>query len=119
MRFTPLPGTDKVCLVEDYEFEGGIHLLGTEYESFSIIIPAGFVSDGASIPDFLHSIVGANFHPRFILAALIHDYLYATGIGTKDMADKIFYLLLLEAGVEKKKARIMHQAVRKFGEGNY
>jgi Protein of unknown function (DUF1353) len=51
-------------------------------------------------------------------AALIHDWLYRTrppGV-TRREADRVFLELMLEDGVPLDQARLMHQAVRWFGD---
>jgi len=51
-------------------------------------IPCGFVTDGASIPQVLHSILG---HPRnndMGQAACLHDYLYRYGVVSRKKADQ-------------------------------
>jgi len=41
-----------------------------------ILVPAGFVSDGASIPRIVWPIVGSPWTGRYVQAAVLHDYLY-------------------------------------------
>lgn len=60
---------------------------GTNYT-----VPAGFVTDGASIPRALWTLVGAPLD-TYAEAAVLHDYLYRTGCVDKTRADD----LLLEA----------------------
>jgi len=84
-----------------------------------LIIPIGFVTDGASIPRFLWRVFGHPFQAKFLRAAVIHDYLLAKALYTKEIADEIFYIILLQDGVGKRKAKLMYWAVRKFGKGNY
>lgn len=50
-----------------------------------IKLPAGFSTDGASIPRFLWRVCGSPLDTPRLFAALVHDYLYRKG-GTK--ADK-------------------------------
>ena len=80
-------------------------------------IPAGFISDGASIPRALWSTIGSPFYPKFIPAALYHDYLLSLSDPslTKSYIDKEFHRLLLANGVSKFRARLMFWAVRSFG----
>lgn len=89
---------------------------------YSILIEEGFLWNGASIPRPLWSIVGSPFDPRFMRASAVHDALYQYGsqIGvTRLEADEVFFALLLEDGVSKKRAMAMYQAVRWFGRGYY
>src|SRR5688572_12742778 len=55
----------------------------------TIVVPAGFHTDFASIPKFL-PITKAFLGERGRKAAVIHDYLYRNGIGTREQADAIF-----------------------------
>lgn len=41
-----------------------------------ITVPNGFISDGASIPKFLWSIVGSPWSGKYTQAAVLHDWLY-------------------------------------------
>ncbi|HEX8830144.1 MAG TPA: DUF1353 domain-containing protein [Longimicrobium sp.] len=63
----------------------------------SIVVPAGFVTDLASVPPRLHSIVtplGPNMLP-----AIVHDYLYWTHGCKQAEADRIFDLAMRETRV--------------------
>jgi hypothetical protein len=62
------------------------------------VVPAGFESDGASIPRFAWSIIGHPFKDEYCLPALLHDYLYFKFIHwqgkssrvMKSLSDKVF-----------------------------
>lgn len=86
-----------------------------------ITVPAGFVTDFASIPRPFWNILPP--HGEYAPAALIHDYLYATGgLGgryTKAQSDDIFREAMKELGVGKVKRNIMWSAVRAFGRGSF
>jgi len=53
-----------------------------------IIVPPGFCSDGASIP------IGRRFD-RYVWAAVIHDWLYFSGLYSRIVADTIFLSMML------------------------
>lgn len=77
------------------------------------IIPEGFRFDGASIPlglrwMFPHG--GRKFAP-----ACLHDYLYRTGVLSKNYSDLCFYEAMLENGVNKYKAKAMYLGVKYGG----
>ena len=105
--YSPVFGEKKIRLT----FKFVVWILG-----FRITVPAGFISDGASIPKYLWSLVGSPFDPMFIVAALVHDYLYDIGFNRKT-ADLIFKMLLIHCKVKKSRARVMYRAVRMFGGG--
>lgn len=124
MRVAFIPGTRNVRLLEDFTVE--IKIGDTIHRK---IIPAGFVSDGASIPRWAWAIVSP-YDPGVREAALIHDYFYRESkarlisgdciIGievTRAMADKIFYEELLDGDVPNWKAHSMYLAVRGAGGG--
>ena len=78
-----------------------------------LVVPKGFMFDGASVPRFARPFfdrLGRN-----ALAALVHDYMYATGCRPRREADRILYDLLVEQRVSVCKAWIVWMAVRLFG----
>ena len=98
--------------------------LSTEELTLSdILVPKGFITDGASIPRVAWSIIGHPFS-GFLDAAVIHDMLYAThntradGSGfpvSKAEADALFYYILKDLGYTEMKCRAMYTAVKMFG----
>lgn len=52
------------------------------------VVPAGFVTDFASVPRWLWSIFPP--HGRYSPAAVFHDWLYQAGVMERDEADKAF-----------------------------
>jgi hypothetical protein len=113
-------------LMEDYR---------VETNGLVITIPAGFQTDGASIPRCLQWIVGASFDNGFRAAALVHDWLYYTHRADMDdimfgypkriirwiepgQADACLLDLLAQNGVGWIRRRAIYHAVRLFG-GDY
>jgi hypothetical protein len=87
----------------------------------TIEVPAGFHTDGASIPRAFWSILGP--HGAYFGAAIIHDYLYtqageARYLLDRKEADVIFREAMFNAGVGAHR-NIMYAAVRMFGWRNY
>ena len=60
------------------------------------MVPAGFVTDFASIPGPLQGAFGPSVHD---LPALVHDYLYWRQSCSRTQADEVFYAALDLAGV--------------------
>ena len=60
-----------------------------------MIIPEGFQSDGASIPKWLRVFIN-EYDPRWLFAAIVHDYLYRTQFMPRIIADNIFKIILKE-----------------------
>lgn len=80
-----------------------------------VTVPAGFVTDGASIPGIFWSILGP-FGPYF-QAAIVHDYLYSElnlSI-TRDVADHIFKEAMWNTGLDWPRRELIYRAVRLFG----
>lgn len=75
-----------------------------------LVIPPGFVTDGASIPRFARPF----FDPwgRVGLAALLHDYLLTLPDVAKWQADLLFLDALRSQGVPAFQATLMYFAVR-------
>lgn len=82
-----------------------------------ITIAPGFYSDGASIPRMFWSMTDPA--GELFEAALVHDYMYANALGTKEQADKTFRQIALDFGVAKWKAALAYQFVKMFGKGKY
>lgn len=82
-------------------------------------VPAGFVTDGASIPRFLWRVLGHPFEAATIGPAVEHDYDYQTGRIPRKDADGKFYANLRASGVGVVKARLFYYGVRAFGARHY
>lgn len=86
---------------------------------FGIIkAPAGFETDGFSIPRALWPMIGSPWD-RFVPAAVVHDYLYAStggdGAYTRKDADRVFKWLLTALGMSSVRAELMYRGVRVGG----
>ncbi|AOT11123.1 DUF1353 domain-containing protein [Pseudoalteromonas luteoviolacea] len=93
-------------LVEDFQYE---------YDCKVYWVPKFFQYDGASIPKMAYYLVGTPFNPRYMQAALVHDWLYHTHELDRVSADDLFYSMLLQAGVRMPTAVIMKRVVELFG----
>lgn len=63
-----------------------------------IIVPAGFVTDFASIPQALWSL-GLTPYDQYSRAAIIHDWLYWTQVCTKAQSDRLLVIAMKESAV--------------------
>ena len=79
----------------------------------SVTVPVGFVTDFASIPQALQSIIRAN--GPYILPAVVHDYLYWKQACTREQADRILLLGMIENQVREVHRVAIHDAVRIAG----
>lgn len=88
-----------------------------EPENELVSVPAGFVSDMASIPAAARIL----YDPAdFAEAAFVHDYLYALGEpGGREKADDILRSMIVEGNDSARRAFVVHAAVRAFGNGGY
>ncbi|EJI2433989.1 DUF1353 domain-containing protein, partial [Salmonella enterica] len=82
-----------------------------------IEVPAGFVTDLASVPRIFWTILPPD--GKYAKAAIIHDYLYDNALRTKKEADLIFLDGMTVLGVPRLKRKVMYWAVRWFGRGKY
>ena len=110
-------GTDVYIVLEDFFYRD---------EDYDIVVLAGTLTDGASIPRFFFRLIG---HPyeEYIEAAVVHDDGYVKGglydsFGnfhelTKKEVDDIFLRVMERIGVKKWRRKMMYRAVRWFGRG--
>jgi hypothetical protein len=81
-----------------------------------ITVPPGFLSDGASIPRGLpRRIAGHPLTPRYLAAAILHDFEIATQASTWWRVHTRFGRALQASGVSWWRARIMTAFVVAFG----
>lgn len=82
------------------------------------VVPAGFVTDGASVPPVWWPFVGHPYAPSSLRAAILHDYLCglreASGLSSRRV-HLLFYATLLVEGVAVPRAWLMTAAVLSFG----
>lgn len=83
-----------------------------------IEVPAGFVTDLATVPRIFWILL---LPPdgKYAKTAIIHDYLYDSALRTKREAARIFLDGMTVLGVPKWKRTVMYWAVRLFGRRNY
>jgi len=82
-----------------------------------ITVPAGFVSDLASVPDGANAIFDQ--FGRYASAALIHDYLYWEKIYSKSKSDKIIKDALKATGVGYTARNSIKWGVKLFGDKSW
>lgn len=99
---------DLFRLLEPLEFE---------WRGKSFTVPAGFESDGCSVPRFLWSSVSPRIDNRTLRGAIGHDWLYRTHPEgwTKAEADGMFYDIIREDGLSWWKSQKAYWGVRLFG----
>lgn len=82
-----------------------------------ITIPAGFESDGASVPRLLWGVVFPRDDRRALFGALFHDFIYRThpAAWTRADADETFLYLMQQGGVPYVRRIRAYLGVRLFG----
>ena len=91
--------------------------LFVEWHGRRLTVPAGFKSDGASVPRAFWRLVFPSSDNSAFRAAFVHDYIYRTHPldWTKEDADDLFYDFLVEDGIPKWRAWMAYTAVDWFG----
>lgn len=107
----------KSCTASKWELDEEFYFYFDEkYKKDGVIVPAGFITDFASVPRILWSIIPPT--GRYTKAAVLHDYLYVTKGDhnfSRKYCDKLFLEAMKVLKVKKWKRIIMYLAVRAFG----
>lgn len=80
-----------------------------------IIVPRGFVTDFASIPQPLWSL-GLSPHDQYSRAAVVHDFLYWSQGCTREQADRLMVIAMKESAVGSFDEIAVYTSVAAFGE---
>ena len=94
---------------------GGLYTVVEDYG----VIPAGFATDGASIPRLLWRLLGHPFQSDYIEVFVRHDYRYQTGSLSRKEADKEMLDGLKRAGMGWLKRYTIYWGVRIGGGSHY
>jgi hypothetical protein len=79
-----------------------------------IVVPRGFVTDFASIPQAFWSF-GLSAHGRYSKAAIVHDYLYWTQGCSREQADNLLMIAMKESRVDTGQRVTIYEGVRLGG----
>ena len=79
----------------------------------TVTVPAGFVTDFASIPRMFWSVLRPD--GKYTYPAIVHDFLYWTQTRPKEVADKIFKFGMEDFGVGTVTSTAIYNAVYWFG----
>jgi hypothetical protein len=79
----------------------------------SVTVPRGFVTDLASIPPVLQSLIQQN--GAYLLPAVVHDYLYWKQACTREQSDGVLLLAMIENKVSTVHRVAIYEAVRAAG----
>jgi Protein of unknown function (DUF1353) len=79
-----------------------------------IVVPKGFVTHVASIPQAFWSF-GLSAHGRYSKAAIVHDYLYWTQGCSREQADNLLMIAMKESRVDVGQRLAIYEGVRLGG----
>jgi len=79
-----------------------------------IVVPEGFVTDFASIPQALWSL-GLSPHGQYSRAAVLHDFLYWTQGCTRAQSDRLLVIAMKESGVGEFDELVVYRGVNVGG----
>lgn len=118
MRYTPI---NKLKMFTESIPDGRMRLLAS-FEYRDIVVPVGFIFDGASTPRLLWSIIPP--FKKTMRAACVHDYMCRTARnnGDRKKADQYFLQALKEMGFNPVRRTLGYIGVRVgafFGVGNH
>lgn len=102
----------------EFDFRTGEIVLLEDYYTPEVIVPAGFRSNGASVPRILQGLYPSFY--TYLPAVLPHDYMYATNMVSREEADKLFqYNMKVRLKLSWRYHFLMYKGVRMFGESHY
>lgn len=81
-----------------------------------IVVPKGFVTDFASIPQLFWTL-GLSPYGQYSRAAIVHDYLYWTQGCTREQADNLLVIAMKESNVGGFDEFVVHRGVADWGGG--
>lgn len=90
-----------------------IYRIGSDTSEEAVKVPAGEITDFASIPRVFWRILPPT--GEYGKAAVIHDYLYKHAVGTRKWCDDIFLEAMGVLKVSAWKRYAIYNAVRSFG----
>ena len=105
---------DKLIIVPMNDGTGRYYL----YDDYKDV-PAGFITDGASIPRFFWRFIGHPFEGEYIGVYVEHDHDYAVGKISRNVAEKKLLDGLKAKGIGYCKRYAIYWAVRLFGASHY
>ena len=109
--------------VRDHEEDerGNVFTLLRPVSVCGIVVPAGFESDGASVPRLLWGVVFPRDDRQALCGAIVHDYLYRTHplSWTRSEADDTFLYLMEQGGVSWIRRTRAYIGVRLFGKSSW
>jgi hypothetical protein len=78
-------------------------------------VPAGFLTDGASIPLAFQPLVGGSWDQRYLHAAVLHDFYIRRLTADPESVHRLFFHAMLASGTTPDRAALLYWAVRNHG----
>jgi hypothetical protein len=95
-------------------------VLHTDEGVITLKVDSGYRTDLASVPQALKGLMdNGSADYGVMIACQTHDVCYSTQYLSKELSDKMFYLILRYYGVSWLKAQLYYNAVRLFGDDAY
>lgn len=116
---------DNLPTVEVLEHEederGNVFTLLRPISTSGLTVPAGFESDGASVPRLFWGVVFPRDDRQAMFGAIVHDYIYRTHPPKWERADadEVFLYLLQQGGVSYIRRIRAYIGVRLFGKSSW
>lgn len=111
----PLDDGRSWLVLEDFYYDTDVGIPNPR-----IVVPAGFVTDFASIPRAAWPIVGGPAEGKYRKIATVHDRLYrAKGLATRAQADAVFLEGMKVSGCPWWQRTTLYLAVRLGGGSSY
>ena len=103
--------------VHQTDAQGNVYTLRQDLYVDGLTVPAGFSSDGASVPRFFWRLVFPPGDQKALRAAFVHDWIYRTHPDgwSREAADMLFLKLLISDWMPKYRAVLAWLGVRIFG----
>ena len=86
-----------------------------EYNGQQCEVPAGYDSDGMSVPRFFWRSLSPKINHKTLVPSVIHDWMYEAKICTRKEADEFYYENLIRNGFGKIKSWLVYIGVRMGG----
>jgi hypothetical protein len=107
-------GELKVTVPIDGDIRTLLSPLVYKYKDKLIEMPIGFKTNYGSVPMIFQNIISASGKATY--GYVLHDYLYHTGMFTRDECDKILRKVMVELGVSPWRASVVYYALKVGGQ---
>ena len=105
-------GGSKIRVMQDLQVP--VHVRTARGVSYTVTVPAGYPSDGYTIPAVFWLLVGHPLQQPHLIPAVVHDYLcdIAETYHDRVLADATFFYLLSQFDVPRWKRTVFYVGVR-------